>query len=170
MYKFFFIKKSIFLFIGWQILFFLGFALITSQADLVLIFVFFSDINPDKNFLLSLISILFSWLLLTSIITIVSFLFLQRRSITSDDVITLSVFHGIALLPLALLPLLVLVNFTSLDQRILPLTIATLSQLWVIILSARSISIQFFIRMERAGIVSLISIYIMVLLGIIIGF
>jgi SNF family Na+-dependent transporter len=77
---------------------------------------------------------------------------------------------GISLLPLGIFPILVLAQITSLDQRGLPLMIAVLSQLWVIILSARGISVQFFIRMERAGIISLISIYAMVLLGLIIGF
>ncbi|MHA2075881.1 MAG: hypothetical protein ACW97X_14770 [Candidatus Hodarchaeales archaeon] len=73
-------------------------------------------------------------------------------------------------MPLGIFPILVLAQITSLDQRGLPLMIAVLSQLWVIILSARGISVQFFIRMERAGIISLISIYAMVLLGLIIGF
>ncbi len=167
---FFLIKKSLVLFIGWQILFFLGFALVTSQTQLILIFVFFSDLNPEKNFILSLSSILISWLLFTIIVIIVSFLFLRRKNLTIEDIGTLAIFLGIALLPLSVLPLLVLFQVISLDQRIFILTIAILSQLWVIILSARSISVQFFIRMERAAIVSLISIYIMVLLNLIIGF
>ena len=41
---FFLIKKSLILFIGWQILFFLLFSFITAQAELVLVFVFFSAI------------------------------------------------------------------------------------------------------------------------------
>ncbi|MHA2075882.1 MAG: hypothetical protein ACW97X_14775 [Candidatus Hodarchaeales archaeon] len=49
---FFFIKKSLLLFIGWQILFLIGFALITSQAELELVFVFFSDVNPGKDIIL----------------------------------------------------------------------------------------------------------------------
>jgi hypothetical protein len=167
---FFLIKKSLVLFIGWQILFFLGFAFVTSQAELILIFVFFSDINQDKNFILSLSSILISWLLFTTIVIIVSFLFLRRKKVTSEDIGTLIIFLGIALLPLSVLPLLILFQVISLDQKIIPLVIATLSQLWVIILSARSVSVQFFVGMERAAIVSLISIYIMVLFSLIFGF
>ncbi|MHA2306365.1 MAG: hypothetical protein ACXACU_13340, partial [Candidatus Hodarchaeales archaeon] len=167
---FFFIKKSLLLFIGWQILFLIGFALITSQAELELVFVFFSDVNPGKDIILSLLSIIISWILYTVIVLIVSILYLRRKKISSEDVVTLTIFMGISLLPLGIFPILVLAQITSLDQRGLPLMIAVLSQLWVIILSARGISVQFFIRMERAGIISLISIYAMVLLGLIIGF
>ncbi|MHA1972331.1 MAG: HAD family hydrolase [Candidatus Hodarchaeales archaeon] len=47
---------------------------------------------------------------------------------------------------------------------------ATLLQFWVILLTARSTSVQFFIRMDKAGLISLVSVYIMVILGLILGF
>ncbi|MHA2243819.1 MAG: hypothetical protein ACXADY_02530 [Candidatus Hodarchaeales archaeon] len=164
---FFFAKKSIALFIGWQIVFFILFALITAQADLVLIFVFFSNLNTRKDILLSLGSIVLSWAVFTILGVIITFVLLRKKSLTFEDIVTIAVFLGISLLPLGIFPILVVIGVFDLTQAFMPLTIAVILQLWVILLAARAISVQFFVRMERAGIISLISIYIMVLLGLI---
>ncbi|MFW9997972.1 MAG: hypothetical protein ACFFD4_38375, partial [Candidatus Odinarchaeota archaeon] len=50
---FLYAKKSLFLFLGWQIIFFSLFAFITAQTSLVLVFVFFHELNPEKNAMLS---------------------------------------------------------------------------------------------------------------------
>ncbi len=88
---------------------------------------------------------------------------------TLEDIMTTAIFLGMSLRPLGIFPLLVLANIIDLTQSITPLALAIILQLWVILLSARAISVQFFVRMERAGIVSLISIYIMVLLGVLLS-
>lgn len=165
---FFFIKKSITLFIGWQILFFLLFAFITAQADLVLIFLFFADINPRKEILISLGSIVISWSVFTILVMLLSKQLLPTN-IKLDDVLTITIFLGMSLLPLGIFPLLVTIKMIDITQSFIPLALAIILQLWVILLSARAISVQFFVRMERAGIVSLISIYIMVLLGVLLS-
>ncbi|MHA2202694.1 MAG: hypothetical protein ACW991_03295 [Candidatus Hodarchaeales archaeon] len=166
---FFFIKKSITLFVGWQILFFLLFAFLTAQADLVLIFLFYSDINPRKDILISLGSIVLSWVIFTILVLLLSRQLLQKKIMTLEDIVTTAIFLGMSLLPLGIFPLLVFANIIDLTQSITPLALAIMLQLWVILLSARAISVQFFVRMERAGIVSLISIYIMVLLGVLLS-
>ncbi|UCG90163.1 MAG: helix-turn-helix transcriptional regulator [Candidatus Heimdallarchaeota archaeon] len=166
---FFFAKKSIALFIGWQILFFLLFAFITAQADLVLIFVFYSTLNPQKDVLVSLGSILLSWAIFTLLVLVLSKQLLRKQTLTFEDTVTIAIFLGICLLPLGIFPLLVLVNIFDLTQSFIPLALAILLQLWVILLAARAISVQFIVRMERAGIISLISIYIMVLLGVLLS-
>ncbi|MFX0013169.1 MAG: hypothetical protein ACFFB2_05015 [Promethearchaeota archaeon] len=166
---FFFVKKSIVLFIGWQILFFLLFAFFTAQADLVLVFVFYSDVNPNKNILISLGSILLSWFVFTFLVLVLSKYLLRKKYLSLEDVMTMAVFLGVSILPLGLFPLLVVIDVFDLSQSFLPLALAIILQLWVILLSTRAISVQFFARMERAGIVSLISIYIMVLLGILLS-
>ncbi|MHA1214268.1 MAG: hypothetical protein ACTSPG_03165 [Candidatus Hodarchaeales archaeon] len=66
--------------------------------------------------------------------------------------------------------MLIYFDFISLDQKFVPLATATILQLWVILLTARSTSVQFFVRMDKAGLISLISVYIMVTLGLILGF
>ncbi|MFX1505990.1 MAG: ArsR/SmtB family transcription factor [Promethearchaeota archaeon] len=165
---FFFIKKSISLFIGWQILFFLVFAFITAQADLVLIFLFFADINPQKEILISLASIVISWIIFTILVMLLSKKLLPTK-IKIEDILTTTIFLGMSLLPLGIFPLLVIVKLIDITQSFIPLALAIILQLWVILLSARAISVQFFVRMERAGIVSLISIYIMVLLGVLLS-
>ncbi|UCE13042.1 MAG: helix-turn-helix transcriptional regulator [Candidatus Heimdallarchaeota archaeon] len=167
---FFFAKKSVSLFIGWQILFFLFYAFLTAQADLVLIFVFYLNLNPEKDILISLASIVLSWGIFTGLVLILSKQFLHKSIFTPENVITTAIFLGIALLPLGVFPLLLLVNLFELDQPIIPLVLLIALQLWVILLAARGVSVQFFIRMERAGIISLISIYIMVLFGLILGY
>ena len=73
-------------------------------------------------------------------------------------------------MPLGLFPFLVFVQILNLNTPMIPLIVAVLLQIWVIILTARGISVQFLIRMEKSGIISLISIYIMVLIGLISGF
>ncbi|MFX0124675.1 MAG: hypothetical protein ACFFAE_13680 [Candidatus Hodarchaeota archaeon] len=166
---FFFIKRSITLFIGWQILFFLLFAFITAQADLVLIFLFYSDINPKKDILISLGSIMLSWMIFTILVLLLSRQLLPKKILTLEDVMTIAVLLGMSLLPLGIFPLLVITNIIDITQHFTPLALAIILQLWVILLSARAISVQFFVRMERAGIVSLISIYIMVLLGVLLA-
>ncbi|MFX1282949.1 MAG: ArsR/SmtB family transcription factor [Promethearchaeota archaeon] len=166
---FFFAKKSIALFFGWQILFFLLFAFITAQADLVLIFVFYSTSNTQKDVLLSLSSIMLSWSIFTLLVLVLSKQLLRKKRLTLEDIVTIAIFLGISLLPLGLLPLLVIVNVINLTQSFIPLALAILLQFWVIFLAARAISVQFFVRMERAGIISLISIYIMVLLGVLLS-
>jgi hypothetical protein len=165
---FFYIKKSITLFIGWQILFFLFFAFITAQADLVLIFLFFADENPRKEILVSLASIVISWIIFTILVMLLSRQLLPTK-IKLEDVLSTTIFLGMSLLPLGIFPLLVMMKFIDITQPFLPLALAIILQLWVILLSARAISVQFFVRMERAGIVSLISIYIMVLLGVLLS-
>jgi hypothetical protein len=166
---FFFIKRSITLFIGWQILFFLLFAFLTAQADLVLIFLFYSDMNPRKDILISLGSIVLSWMIFTILALVLSRQLLQKKIMTLEDIMTTAIFLGMSLLPLGIFPLLVIVDVIDLTQPFAPLALAIILQLWVILLSARAISVQFFVRMERAGIVSLISIYIMVLLGVLLS-
>lgn len=165
---FFFIKRSITLFVGWQILFFLTFAFITAQADLVLIFLFFTDINPHKDVLFSLGSIILSWIIFTILVLILSKLLLPTK-IDLKDIMTVTIFLGMSLLPLGIFPLFVLTNLVDISQSFFPLALAIILQLWVILLSTRAISVQFFVRMERAGIVSLISIYVMVLLGVLLS-
>ncbi|MHA2297574.1 MAG: hypothetical protein ACXAEU_04145 [Candidatus Hodarchaeales archaeon] len=167
---FLYAKKSLVLFLGWQIIFFWLFAVVASQTDLVLIFVFFHDLNPEKDLLLSLVSILLSWLLFTVIILLLSKQFLRKRSITKEDIVTVVIFIGISMLPLVIFPLFILANLFNLSQPYIPLTLAIILQLWVILLAARSISVQFFVRMERSGIISIISIYMMVILSLILGF
>ncbi|MFX0182403.1 MAG: winged helix-turn-helix domain-containing protein [Candidatus Hodarchaeota archaeon] len=168
---FFLAKKSFLLFLGWELIFFLIFALITAQANLVLFFVFFiSDFNTNRNIFLSLGSILLSWILFTVITLILSKQLLGKKTFTFEDVWALMIFLGISLLPLSLFPLLVLSSIFDMSQQIVPLGIAVVLQFWVILLTARSISVQFFVRGERAVIVSLISIYLMVIMGLILGF
>ena len=86
-----------------------------------------------------------------------------------EDIMTTAIFLGLSLLPLGIFPLLVIVNVIDLTQSFTSLALAIILQLWVILLSARAISVQFFVIMERAGMVSLISIYIMVLLGVLLS-
>ncbi|UCG01810.1 MAG: helix-turn-helix transcriptional regulator [Candidatus Heimdallarchaeota archaeon] len=166
---FFNIKKSITLFIGWQILFFLLFAFITAQADLVLIFLFFSDINLSKDILFSLGSIVLSWIIFTVLVLVLSRQLLPKKTMSLEDIVTTAIFLGLSMLPLGIFPLLVMARVIDLTQSFIPLALAILLQLWVILFSARAISVQFFVRMERAGIISLISIYIMVLLGVLLS-
>ncbi|MHA2225974.1 MAG: hypothetical protein ACXAC8_12260 [Candidatus Hodarchaeales archaeon] len=167
---FFFAKKSFILFLGWQLIFILFFAFLTSNASLVLFFVFFvSDLNPNQDILLSLGSILFSWLLIT-LITLVLSRQQLRRKITMEDTFAMIIFSGLSILPLGLFPVLVLTSIFDVSQIYIPLGLSILLQFWVILLTARGISVQFFVRGERAGIVALTSIYVMVILGIIFGF
>ncbi|MFX0208073.1 MAG: hypothetical protein ACFFDT_18955 [Candidatus Hodarchaeota archaeon] len=167
---FLYAKKSLILFLGWQIIFLTIFAFIMAQANLILIFVFFHHLNSQKDVLLSLMSILLSWVFFTGIVMLLSKQFLRKRFITIEDIVTIGVFLGISMLPLATFPLCIITNLFDLDQSYIPLTIAILLQLWVIILVARGISVHFLVRMERSGIISLISIYVMVILGLIVSF
>jgi len=72
--------------------------------------------------------------------------------------------------PLLLFPL--LVNFSPFNstQQINPLTVAIILQIWVIILITRGISVHFFIRMEAAVLVGLITVYAIMILRLIFGF
>ena len=167
---FFFIKRSVVLFIGWEILFLLAFALITSEAGLIMVFVFFTDLNTDHNFFISFGSIFLSWISFAFITICLAKYNLGSRIITKEDILTIFVFLGISLMPLGLFPFLVFVQILNLNTPMIPLIVAVLLQIWVIILTARGISVQFLIRMEKSGIISLISIYIMVLIGLISGF
>jgi len=167
---FFFAKKSFLLFLGWQLIFILTFAVLTANAHLVLFFVFFiSDLNPNKDIIISLVSILLSWLLFT-VITLVLSRQLLKRKITLEDALAIAIFLGVSILPLGIFPVLVLTSIFDVSQQFIPLGLAIILQFWVILLAARGISVQFFVRGERAGIVALIAIYIMVVLGLILGF
>ncbi|MFW9997971.1 MAG: hypothetical protein ACFFD4_38370, partial [Candidatus Odinarchaeota archaeon] len=126
--------------------------------------------SNDSLSLVRIASILLSWFFFTGLVIFLSKQFLRREKIKLEDIVTIAVFVGIALLPLAVFPLLLLIDIFTLEQQYLPLAVAIILQLWVILLLARSISVHFFVRMERAGIISLVSIYIMVLLGLILGF
>jgi hypothetical protein len=78
---------------------------------------------------------------------------------------------GISLLPLAIIPILAIINLINIQtENIFSLSGAILLQIWVIILSARAISVYFIVRLDRAAIVSIISVYIMVLLGLLLEF
>jgi len=165
------IKKSIGLFVGWLIIFFLGFAGLTAMAHSVLVFLFFSPTNVDMDFTVSLLSILLSWLAFSIITFLVSKFLLKEKSVRIKDLFTMSIFLGVSLLPLGVFPAITVIQIIDIQsQTLLSLSLVILLQLWVIILSARAISIYFFIRLERATIVSVVSVYIMVLCGLILGF
>lgn len=167
---FFFAKKSFLLFFGWQMIFILGFAILTANAHLVLFFVFFiSDLNPNQDILISLISIILSWLLFT-VLTLILSRQLLKCKISLEDALAMAIFLGISILPLGLFPILILSSIFDVSQPFIPLGLAIILQLWVILLAARGVSVQFFARGERAGIVALSAIYIMVALGLILGF
>jgi hypothetical protein len=166
---FLYVKKAPFLYFGWQIIFFLLFGLIVTESNLVLVFVFFG-VLPEKNFLLSLGSIWISWIAFSLLTIISSKQILRRKKFTTEDIGTIMIFLGISMGPLLLFPLFISFSVINLSQQIIPLTVVIILQLWVIILVTRGISVQFFIRMERAAIIGLTTVYLMMILGIIFGF
>lgn len=161
-----FVKNSPVLFFGWHFLFFLLFSLITAESNMVLFFVFF-DYLPEKNVFLSLISIWISWIAFSILTIISSKRILRRKKVARQDVITIMIFLGLAMLPLSLFPIFKYLSILSVEQKGASLVFVILLQFWVILLVARGISIQFKVRMERAGIVALTSIYVMVIIGIV---
>jgi len=163
-------KESLILFTGWLIIFLAFFGFITSDTGLILVFVFFNEGNPTKQIWISLGSIILSWITFTLLILLLSKKMIPSRRIVFQDLITLFVFLGIALLPLTIFPIIMKIGLFTLNQKIFPLTLATLLQLWVILLTARGLSVLFFIRMDQAGLISLIATYLMVILGLILGF
>ncbi|MFW9820842.1 MAG: hypothetical protein ACFFE5_14635 [Candidatus Thorarchaeota archaeon] len=166
---FLYVKKAPILFIGWQIVFFLLFSFIATESEMVLFLVFFGELT-EPNYFLTLGSIIVSWLIFSGITLVLSKQMLKRKSIHYEDILAISIFLGLSLLPLGLFPLLVSFSIVSLEQQFVPLAVVIILQLWVILLATRGISVQFFIRMERAGIIALIAVYMMMILGIIIGF
>lgn len=168
---FLYIKRSIGLFIGWLIIFFIVFAAITAEAQSVLVFLFFTPINVNKNFVISLLSIVISWIIFSLTTFLVSKTLLKEKSIRFNDLFPLMIFFGVSLLPLGIFPIINILLVLNMHlQTILSLTMAILLQIWVIVLSARAISVFYFIRLERAAIVSVVSVYVTVLLAIILGF
>ncbi len=168
---FFFVKKSILMFIGWLILFFLLFAIVTAESQSVLVFLFFNAVNNKNDFLLSLISVLISWVVLSLVTIFIAKIHLRDKSVVFKDIIPLSTLLGISLFPLSIIPILAIFNVIDIQtENVLSLLGAIILQLWVIILSARAISVYFIIRLDRAAIVSIISVYILVLLGLLLEF
>jgi hypothetical protein len=147
------------------------FAGITAEAHSVLVFLFFSPINVDRNITYSLLSILISWIASPIITFIVSKFLLKDKTIQINDLLTLAIFLGVSVLPIVIFPVIASIQIINLQsQTFLSLFLVILLQLWVILLSARGISIYFFIRLERAAIVSVLSVYVMVLLALGLGF
>ncbi|MHA2153783.1 MAG: hypothetical protein ACXABU_00450 [Candidatus Hodarchaeales archaeon] len=168
---FFFVKNSLLMFIGWLILFFLLFAGVTAESESVLVFLFFNAVNSDSNYFLSLLSILFSWFVLSAVTILITKIQLREKTILFKDILSISTLLGISLLPLAIIPILAIINLINIQtENIFSLSGAILLQIWVIILSARAISVYFIVRLDRAAIVSIISVYIMVLLGLLLEF
>ena len=168
---FFFVKKSLVMFIGWLLLFFLVFAWVTAESQSVLVFLFFNAVNSENDYILSLSSILFSWVVLSFVTIFIAKIQLREKTVLIKDIIPISTLLGISLWPLAIIPALAIFNIINLQtDNIFALLGAILLQLWVIILSARAISVYFIIRLDRAAIVSLVSVYILVLLGLLLEF
>ncbi len=168
---FFFVKKSYMMFIGWLVLFFLIFAGLTAEAESILVFLFFNAVNTDHDFLLSLLSILISWFVLSGVTFIITKIQLRDKPVLIKDILPLSTLLGISLSPLTIIPVLGIVNAINLQtENLISLSSAIILQLWVIILSARAISVYYIIRLDRAAIISIVSVYIMVLLGLLLEF
>jgi hypothetical protein len=168
---FFFIKKSPSLFIGWLILFFVLFAGVTAESHSLLVFLFFNATNIEKDYLISVASIIISWLLFSVISLFVAKIQLSDKPVLFKDFGPLTILLGVSLFPLAIIPILAIFNFLNLQtENITSLIGAIILQIWVIILSARAISVHFIIRLDRAAVVSIISVYVMVLLGLLLEF
>ncbi len=163
-------KESLILFTGWFIIFLAFFSFITSDTGLVLVFVFFNEVNSTNQLWISLGSIILSWITFTFLILLLSKKMVSNRKIVHHDLITLFIFSGIALLPLTIFPIIMKIGIFTLQEKVISLALATLLQLWVILLTARGLSVLFFIRMDQAGLISLIATYLMVILGLILGF
>ncbi|MFW9779769.1 MAG: hypothetical protein ACFFE8_13020 [Candidatus Heimdallarchaeota archaeon] len=166
---FFFARKSFILFLGWEILFLLLFSWITAQAHLVLFFVFFID-WPEQDLALSIASVSFSWVVFTILGLLLAKSYLKRKIKLSTDLGALLINMGIALLPLIVFPLVVILGIIVPDQPVISLTLVVILQLWVIILAARGVSVHFFVRMEQAGVLAMVAVYIMMSLGLVLGF
>ncbi|MFW9856005.1 MAG: hypothetical protein ACFFFG_13200 [Candidatus Thorarchaeota archaeon] len=166
---FFLARKSFLLFLGWELLFLFVFSWITAQAHLVLFFVFFID-WPGQDLALSSASVCLSWVLFTVLGIILAKYYLKRKIRLATDLAALFVNMGIALLPLIAFPLAVVTGIIVPDQPVVSLTLVIILQLWVIVLAARGVSVHFFVRMEQAGVLAMVAVYIMMSLGLVLGF
>ncbi|MHA2388817.1 MAG: hypothetical protein ACXACW_08860, partial [Candidatus Hodarchaeales archaeon] len=111
------------------------------------------------------------WFVLSAVTILITKIQLREKTILFKDILSISTLLGISLLPLAIIPILAIINLINIQtENIFSLSGAILLQIWVIILSARAISVYFIVRLDRAAIVSIISVYIMVLLGLLLEF
>lgn len=159
-----FVIKTKFLFLGWEIVFFVIFAYFCSQTKLTLVAFFFNDSNFDSDILLSFLSILIS-LFAFSLVVIIIINIMVQKSLSLDDILIIILFNGLAILPLSIFPLMIFLNIFTVSDNI-SLSIAVILQLWTIIIVARGISIQFKTSLEKGALISLISIYVMILFGL----
>ncbi len=138
------------------IVLFIVFGWLLASSDLQMIVVFFDQGRMELAFAVA--AVFLGWISLALVFAIISKLMTSHPRNKTEVVLIIAIVP-FSMIPLALLPLIQIIGF---DQPELVAILATILQIWVLILLAHGLSVIFEIKLERALLVAIVTMYCLI--------
>jgi hypothetical protein len=135
------------------------FGWLLANSDVQMIVVFFDQGAMDLTF--ALVSVFLGWIFLGLTLAIISRLMTSHPRNEAEAVLIIAVIP-FSMIPLAILPL---VQIIGLDQPEFAAVLATILQVWVLILLAQAMTVIFEIKLERSLLVAIVTMYCLMAIG-----
>lgn len=138
------------------IVLFIVFGWLLASSDVQMIVVFFDQGRMELAFALA--SVFLGWISLVLVFAIISKLMTSHPRNKTEVVLIIAIVP-FSMIPLALLPLIQIIGF---DQPELATILATILQIWVLILLAHGLSVIFEIKLEKSLLVAIVTMYCLI--------